>query len=142
MQSEQQNDRQALVARVTASLRKAEVKAAELRKADRRLVVASISSSAGCTLVAGVTAVRDPILLSGIPGWRLACFVSAGLAFAATVCGGLGQQLKFGDQLSTTNQCIGRLRSLHVLITTGTRDWSEVTEEYAEIAQAFPEFVD
>ena len=60
--------------------------------------------------------------------------------FAATVCGGLGQQLKFGDQLSTTNQCIGRLRSLHVLITTGTGDW--VTEEYAEIAQTFPEFVD
>ena len=107
MPSGPQNDRQALVARVTASLRKAEVKAAELRKADRRLVVAGISSSAGCTLVAGVTAAQGLVILSGTSGWRLACFVSASLAFAATVCGGLGQQLKFGDQLSTTNQCIG-----------------------------------
>jgi hypothetical protein len=78
-------DRQVLVGKVRDSLRKTEAVAHELRKTDRRLVVTSISSSAACTLVAGVTAAQGPMLMTGIPGWRLACIVSAGLAFVATV---------------------------------------------------------
>jgi hypothetical protein len=127
---------------VRDSLRRTETATHQLRKADRRLVVTSISSSAACTLVAGVTAAGGPVVGSGIPGWRLACMISAGLAFLATVTSGLGQQLKFNDRLATANECAGRLRSLDVVASMGSRDWREITTEYADIARAFPEFVD
>lgn len=132
MSPEQMDDRQALMTRVTNSLRRAETITSGLRKADARLGVASISSSGGCTLVAGMTAALGPSFGITSVGWRVACIVSALLAFAATVFGGLGQQMKISDRLSNVNQCVGRLRSLDVVITMGARDWKEITQEYAE----------
>jgi hypothetical protein len=125
---------------VTRSLRQAENVTSELRKTNTRLVFGAISSSAACTLFAGITAARGPLIGQGTDGWRLACVISAVLAFAATLCIGLSQQLKIGDLLSTANRCVGKLRSLDVVITTGGRSWEEVTNEYAEIEEAFPEY--
>jgi hypothetical protein len=82
------------------------------------------------------------MLMTGIPGWRLACIVSAGLAFVATVSGGIGQHMKIGDRLATVNQCAGRLRSLDVVASMGSREWREITDEYADIAKDFPELVE
>ena len=142
MSQEPLQDREVLVSKVKESLRKTATVTSELRRADRRLVVASISSSAACTLVAGVTAAQGPVVMTGIPGWRLACIVSAGLAFVATVSSGIGQQMRISDRLAIVNQCAGRLRSLDVVASMGSRDWREVTDEYAEIAKAFPAYVD
>ncbi len=142
MSTEPMDDRQALTTRLTNSLRKAETLTSGLRKADSRLGFASISSSGGCSLVAGMTAALGPSFGITATGWRVACIVSALLALAATVFGGLGQQLKIGDRLTTATQCVGRLRSLDVVITMGARDWNEITEEYAEIAKAFPDIID
>jgi hypothetical protein len=137
---EQEHEHQALLKMVRNSLRQAERIAAQLRKANTRLVCTSISSSAACTLVAGITAASGPLVREGPDGWRLACIVSAILAFVATVCIGVGQQLRINDRLSTANRCVGRLRSLDVIITTNSRSWEEATKEYAEIEQTFPEF--
>ena len=131
---------QALLDMVTNSLRKAERLAAELRRKNTRLVVAGISSSALCALFAGITAARGPLIGTGPDGWRLACTISAVLAFGTTLCIGLSQQLGISDRLSTANQCVGRLRSLGVTITTSSRRWEDVTNEYAEIEQTFPEY--
>jgi hypothetical protein len=136
----EQEDRRALQEMVKNSLREAERIASQLRKTNTRLVFAGISSSAACTLFAGLTAARGPLLREGPAGWRLACIISAILAFAATLCIGLDQQLRINDRLSTAYRCVGRLRSLEVIITTGGRSWQEVTSEYAEIEGAFPEY--
>jgi ABC-type uncharacterized transport system substrate-binding protein len=142
MSQQPSEDRQALVTKVRGSLEKTETATRELRKSEKRLVVVSISSSAACTLVAGVTAAQGPVFMTGIPGWRLACVVSAILAFVATVSTGISQHMRIGDQLATVNQCAGRLRSLDVVASMGNRDWKEVTDEYADIARSFPDYVD
>jgi len=126
---------------VKESLRKAEESTSGLRKANSRLLVTSIVSSAATALVAGGTALTGPVVGEGIPGWRFACTVAAILAFTSTVCTALTQQLRIGDRLTEGNQCVGRLRSLDLTIITGGRSWEEITKEYAEIAKTYPELI-
>jgi len=100
-----------------------------------------IASSAGSTLVAGVTAATGPLVGQGDAGWRLACIVAAVFAFVATMSTGLKQQLRFSDRLAKGAQCVGKLRALDVTITTGNQDWQEIANEYKEIAKTYPEFI-
>ena len=72
-------------------------------------------------------------------GWRLVCILVAIFGFIATVSGVFKKQ--FEDQLMQGNQCVGRLLSLDLAITTGSSNWEEATKEYGEIVKTFPEFV-
>ena len=72
-------------------------------------------------------------------GWRLACILAAIFGFIATVSGMFKKQ--FDDRLVQGNQCVGRLLSLDLAITTGSSDWDEAAKEYREIVKTFPEFV-
>lgn len=141
MTSEPTQDRKALAQRVRASLQKTEERTAGLWTANTRLLVSGMVSSAASTLVAGITAVQGPIIGKGVNGWRVACIVAAVFGFVATVCTGLVQQLKIGDRLSKGNQCLGKLRSLDLAITTGSQSWEEIVQEYQEIVKAYPELV-
>jgi hypothetical protein len=127
---------------VKDSLQKAQGHASSLRKNNGRLLVAGIVSSAATTLVAGFTAAQGPVVGGdGVAGWRLACIVAAVFGFVSTVCTGLSQQMKFSDRLSQGNQCVGRLRSLDVAITTGSRGWDEIAREYEDIAKTYPDLI-
>ena len=142
MSPEQGDDRQVLLKKVTNSLRKAERVTVGLSKANTRVVFASVFGSAACTLVAGITAAHGPVVGEGPDGWRLACTISAVLAFEATVAIGLGHQLRISDRLSTAHQCVGRLRSLDVVIMTPGTSLEDAINEYVEIVQTFPECID
>jgi hypothetical protein len=48
---------------------------------------------------------------------------------------------KFEERLTQGNQCVGRLLSLDLALTTGSRTFEEVAKEYSEIVKAFPDFV-
>jgi hypothetical protein len=48
---------------------------------------------------------------------------------------------QFDDRLVLGNQCLGRLLSLDLAITTGSSDLEEAAKEYGEIIKTFPEFV-
>ena len=141
MSKESTQDLNALGQRVTASLRKAEKIASGLRKANTRLLIAGIASSAASTLVAGITAAQGPVIGQGTEGWRVACIVAAVFAFASTISTGLVQQLRIGDRLSEGMQGVGRLRSLDVTITTGSQSWKEIIKEYEEITKTYPELI-
>jgi hypothetical protein len=141
MSKESTLDRNALTRRVTASLTRAEAIVSGLRKAHTRLLVAGMGSSAVATLVAGITAAQGPVVGQGTEGWRVACIVAAVFAFASTATTGLHQQLKIGDRVSEGTQCVGRLKSLDVVIGTGSRGWEEIASEYEEIAKAYPELI-
>ncbi len=146
MTGEPTQDRKALAQRalgqrVRASLQKTEERTAGLRKANTRLLVSGMASSAASTLVAGITAAQGPIIGEGAEGWRVACIVAAVFGFVATVCTGLTQQLKISDRLSKGNQCLGKLRSLDLAITTSSRSWEEIIQEYQEIVKGYPELV-
>ncbi len=141
MSKESTQDRNALVQRVKASLQKAEEIVSGLRKANTRLLVAGMASSAASTLVAGITAAQGPVVGEGTEGWRVACIVAAVFGFASTVSTGLSQQLKINDRLSEGTQCVSKLRSLDVVITTGSRSWEEIVKEYEEIAKTYPELI-
>ena len=139
MTQEPAHDREAFARIVKESLHKAEERTASLRSTNNRLLIGSVVSSAATTLVAGGTAAAGPLVGDGVAGWRLACIVAAVLAFTATVCTALTQQLRVGDRLSQGHQCVGRLRLLTVDMTTGSRNWEEITKDYTEIAKAYPE---
>lgn len=133
------NVRKALTRRVQVSLQKAEEHASSLQRANLRLIVVSIISSAAATLVAGFTAAQGPVVGEGTAGWIIACLVAAVFSFATTVCLGLQHQLKISDRLSKWEQCVVRLVALDLAIATGSRGWEEVIKEYSEIARSYPE---
>ena len=138
--------RDAFINSVKASLNTAKIKTARIRKTDSQLFVANVVSPAAATLLAGLTAAVGGNTLfvqaasqSNDGGWRLACILVAIFGFIATVSGMFKKQ--FDDRLVQGNQCVGRLLSLDLAITTGGSNWEEVTKEYREIVKAFPEFI-
>jgi ABC-type uncharacterized transport system substrate-binding protein len=141
MSKESTPDRNALARRVEASLQKAEGIVSGLRKANTRLLVAGMASSAAATLVAGITAAQGPVVGTGIEGWRVACIVAAVFAAASTASTGLNQQLKISDRLAKGTQCVGRLKSLDIVIATDSRGREEIVKEYEEIAKTYPELI-
>ncbi|MCA9973531.1 MAG: hypothetical protein KC425_25105 [Anaerolineales bacterium] len=134
-------ERDALTRRVQANLQQAEETVAGLRQTNTRLMAASLASSAGSTLVAGVTAALGPVVGAGIPGWRAACVVAAVFGFVATLTAGLHQRLKVAERLSKGRRCVGRLRSLDAMLATGSHEWREMTAEYEDITKTHPEFI-
>jgi len=127
--------------RVNDALLQANGQVEKLRKTDFRLAAASFVSSAAGTIVAGVTAAGGPVVGEGIPGWRLACLVAAGLSFGATALTGVARQLKLGDRRATALQCVGRLKGLEAALAIGSRPREEVAREYEEVVRIFPEVV-
>ncbi len=136
----------AFINSVKASLNTAKIKTARIRKTDSQLFVANVVSPAAATLLAGLTAAVGGNTLfvqaasqSNDGGWRLACILVAIFGFIATVSGMFKKQ--FDDRLVQGNQCVGRLLSLDLAITTDSSNWEDLTKEYREIVKAFPEFI-
>ena len=139
-------DHVGFVASVKAGLSNAKNKTASIRKTDSQLFVANVVSPAAATLVAALAATvggnamfPQAAVQSEDGGWRLACILVAIFGFIATVSGMFKKQ--FNDRLVQGNQCVGRLLSLDLAITTGSSDWEEAAKEYGEIVKTFPEFV-
>jgi hypothetical protein len=131
---------------VKASLSAAKIKTASIRKTDSQLFVANIVSPAAATLLATIAAAiggnsmfSQAAVQSEDGGWRLACILVAIFSFIATVSGMFKKQ--FEDRLTQGNQCVGRLLSLDLAITTGSSNWEDAAKEYGEIVKTFPEFV-
>jgi len=134
-------ERKNLVASVKASLRKAEGIVAAHRKNNNFMVITTIISSAGATMIAGITAAVGQSASIGIEGWKTACIIAAVFGLISTVSNGLTQQLKISDRLLEGRQGLGKLRHLDVVITTGRLSWEEITKEYEEIAQVYPDLI-
>ena len=139
-------DHAGFAASVKVGLNNAKNKTASIRKTDSQLFVANVVSPAAATLVAALAATvggnamfPQAAVQSEDGGWRLACILVAIFGFIATVSGMFKKQ--FNDRLVQGNQCVGRLLSLDLAITTGSSDWEEAAKEYGEIVKTFPEFV-
>jgi len=140
-------DHAGFVTSVKASLNTAKNKTAGIRKTDSQLFVANVVSPAVATLLATVAATlggnamfAQAAIRSEDGGWRFACILVAIFSFIATVSGMFKKQ--FEDRLTQGNQCVGRLLTLDLSITTGSSSWEEVAKEYGEIVKSFPEFVE
>lgn len=139
-------DRAGLATSVKASLSVAKNKTAGIRKTDSQLFMANVISPAAATLLAAVTAAvgGDSLFAQAATqseggGWRLACILVAIFSFIGTVSSMFKKQ--FDERLTQGNQCVGRLLSLDLALTTGSGSWEEAAKEYGEIVKAFPEFV-
>ena len=139
-------DKAGFAASVKASLSNVKNKTASIRKTDSQLFVANVVSPAAATLLAALAATIggnkmfvQAAAQSEDGGWRLACILVAIFGFIATVSSMFKKQ--FDDRLAQGNQCVGRLLSLDLAITTGSSNWEEASKEYSEIVKTFPEFV-
>lgn len=139
-------DHTAFASSVKNSLEIAKDKTANIRKIDSRLFVANVISPASATLLATLAATVGgnqvfPQAATRVEdgGWQLACILVAVFGFIATVSSMFKKQ--FADKLVLGNQCVGRLLNLNMSITTGSRNWEELTKEYSEIVKSFPEFI-
>jgi len=141
MIAEQKQDQQLIAKKLKINLDKTSKFVSSQRKINSRLLVASMSFSAASTLVAGVTSAGGPLIGSGIEGWRLACIVAAVFGFTATVSSGIKQQLESTDRLSEGKECLTKLRTLDLGITTGRMDWEQIIAEYEELAISYPELI-
>ena len=138
--------RDGLAASVKDSLTVAKNKTAGFRKMDSQLFVANVVSPAAATLLAAVTAAiggdnlfAQAAIQSQSGGWRLACILVAIFSFIGTVSSMFKKQ--FEERLTQGNQCVGRLLSLDLSLTTGSGSWEDSAREYGEIVKSFPEFV-
>lgn len=139
-------DRAAFGQTVKASLGAAKTKVASIRQTDSWLFILNVVSPALSGLIAALAAVaggnevfKQAALQATDGGWKLACILAAVFAFLATISGVFKKQ--FDDRLAQGTQCIGRLLSLDLDITTQSRAFEETAKEYGEIVRAFPEFV-
>jgi hypothetical protein len=139
-------DHAGFVTSVKTSLSTAKNKTDGIRKINSQLFVANVVSPAAATLLAAFTAAiggnqifQQAATQANDGGWRLACILVAIFSFIGTVSSMFKKQ--FDDRLAQGNQCVGRLLSLDLAITTGSSTWEEVSKEYGEIVRTFPEFV-
>lgn len=139
-------DREAFVKLVKSNLSNVKTKVANIRQTDTILFVTNIIAPAIATLIAALAAAiggnqmfAQAAAQANDGGWKLACILAAVFSFIASVSGMFKKQ--FDDRLTLGNQCVGRLLSLDLAITTGKGDWEEAAKEYGEILKAFPEFV-
>ena len=138
-------DHAELARSVKDSLSTAKKKASSIRRADSQLFVANVISPAAATLLAGFAAAiggnkmfpQAMVVEDG--GWKLACTLVAIFGFIATVSGMFKKQ--YDDRLEQSKQCVGRLLSLDLAMTTGSSSWEDAAKEYGEIVKAFPEFI-
>jgi hypothetical protein len=126
---------------VKASLRKAEGIVSVHRNKNTLLLATTLISSAGATMVTGVTAAIGQAASIGTEGWRTACIIAAIFGFISTISVGLSEQLRMSDRLSEEKFVLSKLRHLDVVITTGRISWEEITMEYEEIAKDYPELI-
>jgi hypothetical protein len=139
-------DHAGFVTSVKASLNIAKNKTAGIRKTDSQLFMANVVSPAAATLLAAFAAAiggnsmfAQAAAQSEDGGWRFACILVAIFSFIGTVSSMFKKQ--FEDRLARGNQCVGRLLSLDLAITTESSSWEAAAKEYGEIVKAFPEFV-
>lgn len=138
-------DRAGFAATVKTSLNVAKNKTAGIRKTDSQLFVANVVSPAAATLLAAFAAAIGGNAMfvqaatqSEDGGWRLACILVAIFSFIGTVSSMFKKQ--FEERLAQGNQCVGRLLSLDLALSTGS-SLEEAAKEYREILKAFPEFI-
>jgi len=131
---------------VKNSLGVAKSRVAGIRRTDSQLFMANVISPAAATLLAAVAAAMGGNTMfaqaaaqSEDGGWRLACILVAIFSFIGTVSSMFKK--KFEERLTQGNQCVGRLLSLDLALTTGSRTFEEAAKEYGEIVKTFPEFV-
>lgn len=141
MSAESGQDRDLITRSIKSSLLKAQKFVHGRQKTNSRLMVASMVFSGTSTLVAGITSAGGPIIGSGIEGWRLACIAAAVFGLSSTISTGVIQQLEAKDRLSEGKECLNKLRSLDLGITTGRKNWEEIIKEYEELATRHPEWI-
>jgi len=134
-------DLKAVSKSIKSSLVKTEKAVSSHRRKNKSLLIASMTFSGASTLVAGITSAGGPIIGSGIEGWRLACIVAAVLGFISTISTGVSQQLETSDHLLEGTLCLGKLKSLDMSITIGSRTREEIIKEYEQIAESYPKFI-
>ena len=141
MAAESGQDRKLITNTIKSSLQKAQNFVSGRKRTNSRLLVASMALAGASTLVAGITSAGGPIIGSGIEGWRLACIAAAVFGFSSTISTGVIQHLESTDHLSKGKECLSRLKTLDLGITTGKKSWEEIIKEYEEIALNFPELI-
>lgn len=125
--------------RITENLHRVMQQGAGLRRLNSTLIVTSLVSSGLTTLLTGLTAARGPVIGSGVAGWQLACVIAAVLSFVGAICTGIAQQMRVGERLAKTLECLGRLKALDASVLAGSRADSEIATEYENILRTYGE---
>lgn len=128
---------QGMSQRVAEYLRAMTQQSAKLRKLNTSLIVTSLVTSGLTTLLTGLTAARGPMIGSGTQGWQLACVMAAILSFVGALCSGVTQQMRVGERLAKTLECLGRLKALDASVVMGSRADNEIAAEYENILRTY-----
>ena len=141
MEEEKKIRTEILEDKIRNNLKKVDKLVTSKRKANNRLLITGITTSAASTFIAGITAAGGPLIGTGLEGWRIACIIAAIFGFASTIVTGIGHQMKDSNQLTQGVECIGKLKILDVAILTGSKNWDEIISEYENLAAIYPEFI-
>jgi hypothetical protein len=135
------DQRDEMLQRLRASLRRAEDHMHHLRREDAGLVYASLAASSLGTIVAGLAAALGPSLGKGPPAWKVTCALVAVLTASATILSGIHKQQAVPVRLGKASACVLKLRALEMDATLGNRDVAQVAKEYQELAVNYLELL-
>jgi hypothetical protein len=130
---------QGISERIAENLHRVTQQGVGLRKLNTALIITTLVSSGLTTVLTGVTAARGPVIASGVAGWQLACAIAAVLSFVGALCTGIAQQMRVGERLAKTLECLGRLKALDASVLAGSRADSEIAAEYENILRSYGE---
>ena len=111
-----------------------------LRRANLRLLAASLTATAVATALAGLTAATGPLAGQGPPAWKWSCGAIAVITALSGILTGLLQHLRLPERSAQALTCAARLRALHVALGLARRDPADVARDYEEVIAQFPEF--
>ena len=133
-------------ASVKASLNTARQKTSAINRIDTGLFAVNVISPAAASLLAAVASIiggntifPPAAVIVEDGGWRLACILVAIFSFIATI--GSAFKKIFEDRLTRGNQCVGRLLTLDLAMSTGNKSRQDAAWEYGEIIKNYPDFV-
>ncbi len=126
---------------VQSSLAKAQKAAVGFRRLNTTLVFTSLFSSALGTLITGLTVANGPLFGSGVDGWKVSCILGAVLGFLTTLSVGVSQQMQVSERLASSQSCTGRLRALDLILTTQSKPWEAVVQDYEAVLRDYPDIL-
>jgi hypothetical protein len=141
MENSFDEERRLIHQKINEYLQRVDAQVQKLRRANFRLIAASLIASALATLLSGLAAVWGPLGGQGPSAWKLTCGAVAGFTALAGLMTGLHQRLSISDRLAKSFACAGRLDALKIAVTFSKKDPVIVAQEFEEIIASQPELL-
>jgi hypothetical protein len=130
-----------ILKRVQSAIRQVKPYTVKYKKWDFWLLSISIVLGTLATILAGGVASIGQTGASILGGWRVVCIIVAVFSAIGTISGSFHKSFQISTRLFKARQCMAKLTSLELSISTSGINDAEALKAYQKIGEEFPEFL-